>query len=184
MIAALLLLACGTVDSAPGASDSAPPPGCLEVPAVVDVGGSAVDEDGRPIWVEMPAGSEQTMVHGPQGGWHILVSADTVHTAEIVTLNLSIRWPAHDDAQVSFGSFKVMLVAHDDACGGTYAGMLGILDVSDLAVGDLDTPPEVLAGETLVVRIDATDVDGRTASDEVSIVAALDPVDLPGDTAE
>lgn len=190
MIGALLLLsACGSAgsllsDKAGGGGDTAPV-GCFDVPAAVAVGGSELDAEGRPLWVAMPEGSAQTMVHGPQGGWHLLVSADTDHTEDIVTLDVSVLWPAHDDALLSYGSFKVMLVPHEDDCGGTFAGMLAILDVTALAEGDRDTPPELLAGETVLVRIDATDVDGRTARDEVSVVAALDPVDEPdGDSAD
>ncbi len=185
IVLALSMAGCGA-DAALGAADTAEvaPPGCLEVPATVALGGSGSDDLGRPTWTEMPAGSPQTMVHGPQGGWHILAGADVRHAGDIVTLIYTIHWPAHDDAQVSYGNFKVMLVPHDDGCGGWYAGMYGILDVTALADGEADTPPELLGGETLLLRMQATDLEGRTATDEVEVIAALDPVDVDdGDTA-
>ncbi|GDX79768.1 hypothetical protein LBMAG42_15790 [Deltaproteobacteria bacterium] len=159
------------------AADTAPLP-CDERPASVAIGGSGTDELQRPIWTEMPEGSEQTMVHGPQGGWHILASADVQSTDDIVTIEYTITWPARADAQLSYGSFRVMLVP-DARCGGYYAGMLGILDVSDLASGEADTPPELLAGETLSLTMNVIDLNGLTASDAVNIVAALDPDDVP-----
>lgn len=192
MSAALILLwGCGTSDGL-GAADKGggaqAPLGCLDVPAEVRIGGSDVDEANRPIWVEMPEGSEQIMVHGPQGGWHIMASASVSHMATvenvgmIVTLDYAIRWPARDDAPLSFGHFQVALAPHDDDCGGYYAGMQGVLDVSALAEGEADTPPELLAGETLRLSMDAADREGRTAHDEIEILAALDPADR--DTAE
>lgn len=157
--------------------DTAPLP-CDERPASVAIGASGTDELQRPIWTEMPEGSEQTMVHGPQGGWHILASADVQSTDAIVTIEYAITWPARDSAQLSYGSFRVMLVP-DARCGGYYAGMLGILDVSEVATGEADTPPEVLAGETLALSMEIVDLNGLTASDAVNVVAALDPDDVP-----
>ncbi len=178
MIFVLLLAACTAGTDKLG--DTAPL-GCLDVGADVSAGSSGFDELDRPIWLEMPEGSEQIMVHGPQGGWHILGAADVRHAGDIVTLQYAITWPARD-VRLSYGSFKVMLVPHDDGCGGTYAGMLGVLDVSDVKSGTDDTPPELLAGETLLVTMDAEDLSGRIAHDEVSVIAALDPADM--DTAE
>ena len=172
------LVACtggGKLGGGPNGVDTAPLP-CDEREPTVTIGGSGVDDQARPIWTEMPEGSEQTMVHGPQGGWHILASADVQSTNQIVTIEYTIDWPAHQNARVSSGAFRVMLVP-DDRCGGFYAGMLGILDVSAVKDGELDTPPEVLAGEALTLRMFVTDLDGLTAEDERGVVAALDPVD-------
>lgn len=146
----------------------------------VDVGGTSYDAEGRPIWVEMPRGSEQTMVHGPQGGWHVLAAAQVEGTAEVVSIEYTIDYPERG-AQLSYGLFRVMLVATE--CGGYYPSMFGILDVSALAEGDADTPPELLAGEELVLRMDVDDGVGGKASDEVTVIAALDPQDV-GDTGD
>ncbi|MSQ02648.1 MAG: hypothetical protein EXR71_12290 [Myxococcales bacterium] len=176
----LLLLLVGCPVPTDKLADTAPV-GCLDVDATVMAGSSDFDDLDRPIWVEMPEGSEQIMVHGPQGGWHILGAADVRHAGQIVGLQYAITWPARD-VRLSYGNFKVMLVPHDDGCGGTYAGMLGVLDVADVKSGDADTPPELLAGETLLVTMDAEDLSGRTAHHELSVIAALDPADK--DTAE
>ncbi|MBM4368126.1 MAG: hypothetical protein FJ102_18085 [Deltaproteobacteria bacterium] len=169
------------------ACDGGDPPesgctGACGCEASVDVGGTSYDDDGRPIWVEMPAGSEQTMVHGPQGGWHVLAAARVQGTAEVVSIEYTIEYPARE-AQLSYGLFRVMLVAEGE-CGGYYPSMFGILDVAALAAGDADTPPELLGGEELLLRMDVDDGEGAKASDEVTVVAALDPQDVEdtGDT--
>ena len=180
----LLLAACGSgagLDNGANgqAGDTSAIP-CEERAPTATIGGSGVTDVGVPIWTEMPEGSAQTMVHGPQGGWHILGSVDVQSTDQVVNVEYIIQWPAHDDAQLSYGNFYVMLVP-DDRCGGYYAGMLGILDVSAVADGDRDTPPELLAGEELrlVMNVTQRGDTGITASDERLVIAALDPADEP-----
>jgi hypothetical protein len=168
----LALLACDGTDT--GATE----PTCFERDATVLIGASGVDAEGRPTWTEMPEGSEQTMVHGPQGGWHVLASADVRSMDEIVTLVYTITWPARGDVELSRGQFRVMLVANEEDCGGVYAGMYGVLDVTGLEEGDADTPPELLAGEALDIRLEAVDESGRVATDTRSIRARLDPADV------
>jgi hypothetical protein len=65
-----------------------------------------------------------------------------------------------------------------DTCTGEALGRYGYLDVSAIAIGALDTPPELLAGQTLTLRLEATDFAGTTASDEVEVVAVPDPDDV------
>ncbi len=176
MLLSVVLFAC-TAGSDSESGDTAT---CFERDAGVEIGGSDVDADGRPLWIAMPEGSEQTMVHGPQGGWHLLASADVRSMEPIVTLLYTVEWPARGDVELSRGQFRVMLVANDEGCGGVYAGMFGILDVSALHDDELDTPPELLAGEELRVRMESTDGEGRSASDSRLIRAALDPSDVDG----
>lgn len=174
-MALLALLACDTA----GDSGESGEPACFDAEPSVSVGASAVDADGRPIWVAMADSSEQVMVHGPQGGWHILASADVRSMEQIVTLVYTVSWPARGSAELSRGVFRVMLVPNEARCGGFYAGMLGVLDVSALAMGEADTPPELLAGEELLLRMEATDEAGRAASDSRTVIAVPDPVDEP-----
>ena len=176
MLLVLTLLACDT-DGESGGDDSAPA-SCFDAAASVQIGGSDVDGDGRPVWTEMPQGSGQVMVHGPQGGWHLLASADVGAMEDIVTLVYTVEWPSRGDVELSRGQFRVLLVANEAHCGGTYAGMYGVLDVKDVASGEADTPPELLAGEELRIRMVATDGAGRSATDTRLIVAELDPQDV------
>lgn len=65
-----------------------------------------------------------------------------------------------------------------DECTATSLGQYGYLDVSPLATGSLDTPPELLVGHTLSLRVDATDFTGTGATDEIQVVAVPDPDDV------
>jgi len=160
----LLLLAC-TGDKGALNDSSA----CGDAPATVEVGGGAMDfepaSDGDPV----------TMVHGPQGGWHVLASVRLDAVDPIVSLHYTIAVQP-DGAVVSDNTYRVQIL-QDTPCGGYYPGMYGYLLVDALAEGELDTPPELLAGRELLLRIDIEDQAGRTASDTLTAVAALDPMD-------
>jgi hypothetical protein len=172
----LLLLACsgGGIGEAPDTGES-----CFDHPSV-EIGGTAVDGDGRQSWIPMAEGDAATMVHGPQGGWHVLASAYADGVGDIVRLTYTIV-VLDSGAEVSWNNYTVQLAEYD-GCGGMYPGMYGYLDVSGIASGEADTPPELLAGATLLLGMDLEDRDGRTARDELTVIAALDPQDEPGDT--
>lgn len=127
----------------------------------------------------MEEGSPLTMVHGPQGGWHMLGSARFANLHPIVSIHYTIAIAA-DGTIVSDNNYRVQMVA-DGECGGYYPGMYGYLNVSELATVDADTPPELLADVPLVLTMAVTDDEGRTASDTLGVVAALDPVDVERD---
>ncbi|MFZ5478670.1 MAG: hypothetical protein ACOZNI_18000 [Myxococcota bacterium] len=121
-------------------------------------------------------GSPAIMVHGPQGGWHVLGSAWFENLTELVTIDYWIDVPSLG-ATVVDNAYRVVMV-RDGTCAGYYPGMYGYLDVSDLAEGEADTPPEILAGLEMVLHMNVEDSEGRTASDELSVVATPDPVDV------
>jgi hypothetical protein len=165
----LALLACGGDDGKPECGpDSGDVCGCE--PAGVEVGG------GEDSFEPVEDGAAATMVHGPQGGWHVLGSARLTNTADMVTIDYDIEVPSLG-AVVSDNTYRVVIVRDGD-CAGYYPGMFGYLDVGALVSGDADTPPELLAGEELVLRMSITDADGRTATDELRVVATPDPVDV------
>lgn len=125
----------------------------------------------------MPAttGESTTIVHGPQGGWHILASVWLENIERIVTIRYDIAL-AESGELVSENEYRVQTV-EVDACTGYYPGMYGYLNVEALATGEADTPPELLAGKDLLIRMNVTDAEGRAADGELSVVGALDPSD-------
>jgi hypothetical protein len=133
---------------------------------------------GEMIFEEMPEGSPLTMVHGPQGGWHMLGSARFENFAPIVAVHYSIDVVA-TGARVSDNNYRVQMV-EDGECTGFYPGMYGYLMVAEIATGELDTPPELLGGEEMLLTMTVEDADGRTASDTLTVIAALDPADEGG----
>lgn len=132
---------------------------------------------GDAAYVPLEPGDEVTMVHGPQGGWHILGSVLVQNTAPIVSLRFTIH-TVEGGALIADNTYRVLLV---DAppCGGSFPGMYAYLNVSALAEGEADTPPELLDGARLKMRVEADDGEGGVGAGELEVIAALDPVDQP-----
>lgn len=136
---------------------------------LVEVGG------GTQAFESVAEGQAVTMVHGPQGGWHVLASARLGNLAPIVLIHYSITDVA-SGVVVSDNNYRVLMV-QDSECFGFYPGMYGYLVVSDLIDGESDTPPELLAGRELLLQMEVTDTDERVATDTLTVVAEKDPVD-------
>lgn len=172
-----LVGACG-----PAAPDDSAPVPCLDcacVASAVEIG------DGATVHAPAVPGSPATMVHGPQGGWHVLTSVGLDGLGPLVGLHLTIdvELPEHEaPVRVSDNTYRVLLTP-DRPCGGSYAGMYAYLDVSDLVDGVRDTPPELLEGAPLLVAVAARDDEGRTATGALWRIAALDPQDAGGSAA-
>jgi hypothetical protein len=168
------LVACG--ETKPVVTDTANPddtgvePACDPDDPWIEVGtGSAQFEslaDGDPV----------TMVHGPQGGWHMLGSVRVHNMTTIVEIAFTVKVEA-SGVQVGGGSLYVQLVAEDE-CVGYFPGMYAYLNVTELVDGDRDTPPELLAYEPVVMDAVVTGQDGTVASGEVRVIATPDPSDL------
>lgn len=123
-------------------------------------------EDGQPVM----------MVHGPQGGWHMLASARLENTTERVELHFVIT---HLDSGVvvADNTYKTRLETTGE-CQGQFVGMYGYLNVFPLAEGDDNTPPELLSYEDLRFDMTATDSEGRIATDSRLVLAEPDPMDV------
>lgn len=167
------LLAC--TDDTTGdadADDTGLAGGCFSRPASVEVGGGAL------AFEPVAEGAELTMVHGPQGGWHVLASARFTGVNPIVSIHYTIAAGSAEGPIVADNTYRVQIV-QDVECGGYYPGMYGYLDVRALLDGERDTPPELLAGEPLFLTLATTDLEGRVATDTLTGVAGLDPMDEP-----
>ena len=163
----LLLAVLGCGDK----SDSGTPElGCFANPPSIEIG------SGESEWVTLGEGDAVTMVHGPQGGWHMLGSVWATNVEQIVEIDFIIT-VEETGAVVSDNDYRVALVP-DGECAGYFPGMYGYLAVSDIAQGELDTPPELLAYQNLVMSMTVTDAYGRTASAERTVLAEPDPIDV------
>ena len=127
-------------------------------------------------WEDLPDNAPLTMVHGPQGGWHMLGSAQVCGSRNVVTIHYTIT---HDNSAtvVSDNTYRVALVTDESSCCGYYPGMYGFIGVHEMAEGELDTPPELLACESLTMKMVVTDTGGRSLSVEKSVIATPDPTD-------
>ncbi len=166
----LLWMACtGSTES--GADDSEDTGPCAGE-ARVEIG------DGTDPFVPIVEDGSVTMVHGPQGGWHMLAGVRVTNTDDIVSIAYTIQTES-DGVVVSDNNYRVQL-RDEGNCQGTYWNMYGYLDASVLAEGELDTPPELLCGAPLRMRIAVEDGAGKGASAELRITAAADPLDNCG----
>lgn len=125
----------------------------------------------------MQDGQDVVMVHGPQGGWHVLAGLRATHVQPIVRIHYTIDALVSDPpARVSDTRYRVMLVS-EETCSGDYPDLFGYLDVRGLSDGQQDTPPELLDGATLRLTMTVEDDVGNTASTVVDTHAVLDPLD-------
>lgn len=127
--------------------------------------------------VAVTEGYEATMIHGPQGGWHIFTGALMTRLRSVVGLDVTVTVPSRGDAIVSFSHYSVGVIV-GEGCEGLYPQLRSVLDVSALAEGDLDTPPELLSGEIARVTTVATDSDGHVAEGTALLTLAPDPIDV------
>ena len=137
---------------------------------------------GDVMFEALSSGDTVTMIHGPQGGWHMLGSVRTTGLQQIVRVGYLIV-DQESGVVVSDNSYHVATVI-DGECGGYFPGMYGYLSVVDLSTGALDTPPELLEGHQLLMTMNVSDSDGREASASVLVIAALDSADLDSGSAD
>ena len=130
---------------------------------------------------------EAMMIHGPQGGWHILVSFELENAMDIVEVQYQIT---HLDSgvMVSQNNYRLAIVSTAE-CAGYYPGMYGYLRVVELYDGNLDTPPELLAGDILRIDLRVNDCsvqlqnegwctpEERWIEASLDVIAILDPID-------
>jgi hypothetical protein len=127
-------------------------------------------------WEDLSDNAPLTMVHGPQGGWHMLGSVRVCGSRNVVTIHYTIT---HDESGtvISDNLYRVALVTDETSCCGHYPGMYGFISVQDMVDGELDTPPELLACERVTLRMVVTDTGGRDMTVEKTVTAAPDPAD-------
>jgi hypothetical protein len=58
--------------------------------------------------------------------------------------------------------------------------MYAYLHVEDIEQDEDDTPPELLADQELVLRMEIVDTAERSVAGDLTVVAVRDPVDLVG----
>ncbi len=150
-----------------GAADTAGP--CRSSSAAVEIG------TGDSEFLSLADGDPVIMVHGPQGGWHMLGSVRVRYTTPVVNIRFLIE--TESNVVIADNNLNVLLIEEDD-CQGLYPGMYAYLDVSALAEGERDTPPELLSYARVRMTGSITDQDGRVASDARWVTAVPDPQDV------
>ena len=128
------------------------------------------------------------MIHGPQGGWHILGSFYIENALQIVDVEYTIE---HLESQtlVSNNTYRLAMIAEGE-CQGYYPGLYGYISVMDLTDGELDTPPELLAYDMLRMTMRINDCgtaqqdanicrrEERWIETSLDVLALPDPMDV------
>jgi hypothetical protein len=162
------------------------PQGCLARTPSIEIG------TGEQIFEPLSEGAPVTMVHGPQGGWHLLGSLRFTNLKQIVEIDFTV-YDGQSGVVIVENTYRAAMLLDGD-CSGDYVGMYGYINVSGLENGELDTPPELLADNPLVMSFNVTDCsdtmeangectpETRYAFEELMVTAALDPIDMPDTT--
>lgn len=136
---------------------------------------------GASAYLPLAEGDHVTMVHGPQGGWHIESAGLVGNATPEVAVHPVITVPEMGDLEVSGtqqGAF-IALSGYDEAsCTGNFFNVRAFLD-TDRATGpsDIDFVCS-LAGKTLAFSIEVSDISGaRMSVGTVNVIADPDPAD-------
>ena len=163
-------------------TDTADVDTCHESRPLISIG--STEQIFEPLEEEEPV----TMVHGPQGGWHILGSIYLEHTKNIVEIEFKI-FDEESGNIISDNNYRVGLIMEEE-CSGFYPGMYGYLNVSELASEEGSTPPALLENHLLRMYMRVNDctesqnAEGlcsraeRWGEGEAYVRAALDPIDM------
>ena len=121
------------------------------------------------------------MVHGPQGGWHMLGAIRATNTTSIIQSPLKSR--LEYGVFISDTDYHVMLkMDENEECTGIYPAMFGFLDVSELVDGDLDEPAELLsyAEVEMTMSIEDHTEPNPDGFGSLVVTAIPDPQDVNG----
>lgn len=176
------LLAVGCVPGSTGvsATDDGPGPAVRDCPSALAVQ-AGTGEDG---FVALEPLDTVTMVHGPQGGWHVDTSG--LVTGSTGQVSAAPRLVLRDSGETIAGDQQpqyLALVDYRDAeCDGTFYGVRAFLDDQMEARDTATTPQEVIcgyAGRIAELTVDVGDLTTEeTTSAAVEVTLELDPRDL------
>jgi hypothetical protein len=174
LLAIFALAGCTSTPDTSTDGDSGPDPEglpCSEAPSI-NIGTGEVD------FLPLSEDDPVVMVHGPQGGWHMLTSARVNNTDSIVRLKFTIE-VAETGVVFVDNTYTVQMIRDED-CSGFYPGMYGYISYKQLRESEdsRETPPDLLADVPVLIRMSATDLDGLTASASLQVIATPDPVDV------
>jgi hypothetical protein len=131
---------------------------------------------GETEWRDLSEEASITMVHGPQGGWHILTSLRLVEMGVIVNIVTQLT-DISSGVEISHNQYTLQSTPNND-CFAEIVGLYSYLDVSALADEDNHTPPALLDGHELALEVSVTASDGLVLEESLVLIAVLDPADV------
>ncbi|MEQ1502186.1 MAG: hypothetical protein ABMB14_08140 [Myxococcota bacterium] len=153
--------------------------GCSAGDLAVDIG------TGADVYQALADGDVVTMVHGPQGGWHVETAGLVTQAQSDVSIHPQILVPDLSGLMISGtqqASFNALVGYSDTTCEGTFFGVRSFIDpASDTSWTGTDQEFICsLEGLTLEFSVEVKDIaTDRSTTDTVSVIANLDPADVP-----
>lgn len=138
---------------------------------------------GMESYVPVAEGADVQMVHGPQGGWHVLSAVQITHTRNVVEMQARVYDVETGAAVTGDLVYRVQLV-DDGGCVGSFPNMYLYLDVTALVDGERDTPPELLSCRQVRITVCASDTGGRELCEEKQVRVLPDPADIESGLAQ
>jgi hypothetical protein len=177
-----IVFICGCLSNKPSDSAEEFNHECFQKPAVLDLG------EGELEFQSFNDEMEATMVHGPQGGWHILASFQLENALQILDVEFTIiHLPTGE--LISDNSYRLAMILEED-CIGYYPGLYGYINIANLIDGEVDTPPEILAYDPIVMKMRINDCglaqqaegvcnpEERWIEKSLELIAVPDPIDI------
>jgi hypothetical protein len=138
---------------------------------------------GATAYEALADGASVTMVHGPQGGWHVETAAVVSASAQEVSVMPRITVPSLGDLQIAGEQQPQYLALADydaSVCEGRFWGVRAFIDEPDPAPDGVSRQEFIcsLEGVELEFSVTVTDLAaGVTAESTVTVIAQLDPSD-------
>ena len=125
-------------------------------------------------------GEVVTMIHGPQGGWHVWYSFQSYNFGPTVTFTVTGEDRATAGLLVNETLNQALVITGDPVCAGDAWGVTGYLPLDDAKTEGDESPPAYLVGHQMVMGVTVTDLTDATitAQDEVTVTLACDPIDV------
>ena len=176
--AVVALVACAETPQAEEELRTAPAPSpCVLGDALVEAGG------GEDAFEEIEDGAELPLIHGPQGGNHLLASVRVHNMDPIVRIRYTLT-RLRDDMVFSDNLYRLQLLEEGE-CQYYYPGLYGYVGFTgELQDTNYDLGQIIM--EECELTMEVTDQNGESASDSVVILPSNseDPVDTGLESTE
>ena len=121
------------------------------------------------------------MVHGPQGGWHLLTAVQLHNVRSVVQLEAQAFI---DDVPITGLQRYHVPLTSVAPCTAVLTDLYLYLSVTEWADDAADTPPALFSCKDTDVDVCASDSDGRRVCERLSARILPDPMDVKAGLAE
>jgi hypothetical protein len=143
---------------------------CMIDPPIVEVG------KGEDFFEPLDDGDSVTLVHGPQGGWHVTGAVRATGFGQIVRIHYTVE-DLDSGVYVTDYFYNVAMLMEDE-CTGTFYNLIGFVTIAELGGGEEVIPPDLLEGHELQMMMALDNFSDRTGEASVTVIGERDPLDI------